>query len=608
VTLPFPSLPCPTLSYPASNSENACIHRLSEGGRGQREGNRIGRSSTADLCLTDCCGPGDGASDPDKSQCTVSGLPNGDWLAVLPEEGQVLRDYQRRQVEDIHEALVAGNRRLLVQLPTGGGKTHVIGLVVLAAKNGGLRCLVLATRSRLVRQLHDRLEDFGVPHGVIASPLPELRNISAPVQIASVDTLHRRAMVNRHIPLPGADVVIFDEGHLATAKTRLGILDAYPDAVRIGFTATPARKSGRSLGAAFDSLILGPSIRELTQAGTLVRARVFNTPVVTTEELKALPKDTDNDYRTAALGSLLSRPKLIGDVVDNWLRIADGKRSLVFAVNKNHASALAQQFRQAGIAAEMLVDTDDEETREQVIARLEAGDTRVVVNCFLMSYGVDIPTVECIVLARPTRSLVMYLQMLGRGLRPAPGKDSCFIIDHGHVVECLGLPSSDFGWTLDPDCNVNTQALTAARKETAEAMRTCRECSSVWLTSEQGNACPECGWTPVPKAKPVIVQQADLEELVEEAEPTCATDPRVLRFFQEAIGWNQEHKPHKWLETPNKVRAACWHAAREKFRLPDTRIPSVFWTVPAIPASLAVSGYLRYRNIKFAKSARSRAA
>jgi superfamily II DNA or RNA helicase len=117
-----------------------------------------------------------------------------------------------------------------------------------------------------VRQLHERLEAFEVRHGVVAAPLPELLNYSATVQIASVDTLHRRAIVHERIPLPAADVVIFDEGHLATAETRLRILQSYPDAIRIGFTATPARKSGRSLGAAFDSLIQGPSIRELTAA------------------------------------------------------------------------------------------------------------------------------------------------------------------------------------------------------------------------------------------------------------------------------------------------------------------------------------------------------
>src|SRR4029077_13600205 len=124
--------------------------------------------------------------------------------------------------------------------------------IVTVAFEADLRVLVLATRTRLVRQMHERLEAFGVQHGVVAAPLPELRNYSAKVQVASVDTLNRRALVNEHVPLPAADIVIFDEAHLATAETRLRLLDSYPSALRIGFSDTPARKSGRSLGAAFD--------------------------------------------------------------------------------------------------------------------------------------------------------------------------------------------------------------------------------------------------------------------------------------------------------------------------------------------------------------------
>jgi superfamily II DNA or RNA helicase len=124
---------------------------------------------------------------------------------------------------------------------------------------------------------------------------------------------------------------------------------------------------------------------------------------VTQQELGELPKDTDNDFAAGALGQLLGRPKLVGDVVSNWLRIANGKRTLCFAVNKSHAAALVDSFQRQGVPAELLTDQDDESTREAVIARLEAGTTSVVVNCFLMSYGVDIPSVETIILARPTR-------------------------------------------------------------------------------------------------------------------------------------------------------------------------------------------------------------
>jgi len=540
-------------------------------------------------------------------QCTVP----LDWLDALPLKiRDCLRGYQRQQIADIVCKLHSGHTRILAQAPTGSGKTHIIGAIVVAAFEADLRVLVLATRTRLVRQMHERLEAFGVRHGVIAAPLPELRNYSAKVQVASVDTLNRRALVNEHIPLPAADIVIFDEAHLATAETRLRLLDSYPSALRVGFSATPARKSGRSLGAAFDCLILGPSIRELTAAGVLVPTRIFNTPIVTEKELRSVPKDTDSDFKPAALGELLSRPKLIGDVVTNWLRIANRKRTLCFAVNKAHGAALLDSFRQQGVAAEMLTDADDEGTREEVIERLEEGTTSVVINCFLMSYGVDLPTVECIILARPTRSLMMYLQMVGRGLRAAPDKTHCIVIDHGHVVENLGLPQSDHDWTLAEDRNVNAEALARNTGEsTSERARTCSQCLTLWLTSEQGQCCPECGWTPPQRSKAIGVQDADLDEIAEDAAPLSLTDKRVLQFHAEACGWYARRWPDRWMNKPNSGRWWAWGQTLAKFRFADgLRMPDKGWKSFAMPPSAATAGWLQHRMIKFAKSKRSVAA
>jgi DNA repair protein RadD len=532
------------------------------------------------------------------------------WLDVLPPQIDCLRDYQRKQIADIAREMHSGHTRILAQAPTGAGKTHIIAATVTAALEADLRVLVLATRTRLVRQMHERLSSFGVPHGVIAAPLPALRNYSARIQVASVDTLNRRALVNEHIPLPAADLVIFDEAHLATAETRLRLLDSYPEALRIGFSATPARKSGRSLGAAFDCLIMGPSIRELTAAGVLVPTRIFNTPIVSQKELQAVPKDTDSDFKPAALGELLSRPKLIGDVVTNWLRIANRKRTLCFAVNKAHGASLLDSFRQQGVAAEMLTDADDEETREEVIGRLEAGTTSIVINCFLMSYGVDLPAVECIILARPTRSLMMYLQMVGRGLRAAPGKTHCIVIDHGHVVENLGLPQSDHDWTLSEDRNVNAEALARSnRKSSAEQARTCGQCTAMWLTSEQGNNCPECGWAAPQRSKAVGVQDADLDEIAEDAPPVSLTDKRVLQFHAEACGWYARRWPDRWRDKPNSGRWWAWGQTLAKFGFADgLRMPDKFWKAYAMPPSAAIAGWLQHRMIKWAKSKRSVAA
>src|SRR6185437_1084954 len=191
---------------------------------------------------------------------TGTGTPavyNG-WLDVLPPVAECLRDYQSNHVRRIAEALRVGSRRIVAQSPTGSGKTHEIAAIVAAAVAADLPVLVLATRTRLVRQLSERCAAFGVRHGVLAAAATRKADFSAKVQIASVDTLHRRAIISQKMPLPPAAVVLFDEAHLSAAETRLGLLERYPDAAWIGFSATPARKSGKSLGTVFETLIPGP--------------------------------------------------------------------------------------------------------------------------------------------------------------------------------------------------------------------------------------------------------------------------------------------------------------------------------------------------------------
>jgi hypothetical protein len=256
----------------------------------------------------------------------------------------------------------------------------------------------------------------------------------------------------------------------------------------------------------------------------------------------------------------------------------------------------------------MLTDADDEETREEIIGRLESAQTSVVINCFLLAYGVDVPAVECVILARPTRSLTMFLQMCGRGLRAAPDKAHCILIDHGHVVENLGLPQTEYEWTLDEGRNVNVEAHeTKAGTAAAETVRTCGDCAALWLTSEQGNCCPECGWIPPQRARPIAVQDADLEEMTDDAEVISPNDPRVFAFFRQACGWKADRKPQVWAESPNKIRWAAWAETRVRFGIADTvGMPRGSWDVEPLAPSREVGGWLQHRLIKYAR-ARSRA-
>ncbi len=405
---------------------------------------------------------------------------------AVPPSADCLRPNQRALIAKISEAL-GTHRRILIQ-----------------------------TRTRLARQVHERFELFSIPHGVVAAALPNLIWTAAPVQIAMADTIHRRGCVDARMPMPAADIVIFDEAHLSLGASRMQVLGQYPNAIHLGFTATPAKISGRSLRDGYSVLICGPSTKSLIASGDLVRPRIFSAPAVTSSELAAVRKDSKSgDYAVGELGALMLRSKLVGDVLQNWLRIANGKRSIIFACDKAHGAALKLEFCQAGIAAELLTDQDAETDREQAIYRLEQGNTKVLINCFLLSYGIDIPAVECIVLARPTRSIVLYKQAVGRGMRTAPGKDHLIVIDHGRVVENLGMPDEPIEWSLDDTRNVNrsTAKRIAERKRAKESPRTCPECAHMWLVSDDGPGCRACGWAPAPTPKPVIVQDAELIEV-----------------------------------------------------------------------------------------------
>jgi DNA repair protein RadD len=284
--------------------------------------------------------------------------------------------------------------------------------------------------------------------------------------------------------------------------------------------------------------------------------------------------------------------------VENWLRIANGKRTLVFACTKSHGAALLQEFLQAGIAAELLTDQDSEPDREAAIYRLEAGSTKVLINCFLLSYGVDVPAVECVVLARPTRSVTLYLQAVGRGMRPAPGKEHVVLIDHGRVVESLGMPDAEFGWSLD-DINVNTRAHgeVAARRQSEEQHRTCPECLHLWLVSEDGPACASCGWMPAPNPKAVPFTDAELREI--NAEVSAQDTAAVERFYQEALGWYAQRWPGRWMHREKSARWAAWMWTRKRFVLNAERPPPKFWNISLAQPGMEASGWLKSRLIAY---------
>jgi hypothetical protein len=196
-------------------------------------------------------------------------------------------------------------------------------------------------------------------------------------------------------------------------------------------------------------------------------------------------------------------------------------------------------------------------------------------------------------------------------MRPAPGKEFFLLIDHGRVVENLGLPTADFGWNLDDTRNVNREAEARSRSDTVEKPRTCPECNHVWLVSEQGSACEVCGWAPAPKAKPIVAEQVNLAELdTEQTEQLTPYSPSVMEFYRMACGWDMKRSGTLWKgadlatgkSNANKRRWVAWLRTRERFEFAvDTRMPGALWNLGPLEPSTEAAGWLKYNLIRYAR-------
>jgi len=441
-----------------------------------------------------------------------------------------LRPYQEAGIAAIRERMAAGDRRVLYQLPCGGGKTVIVGWMIRQAVATGKRCLFLAHRRELIRQSSETLTALGVEHGIIAAGQPPR---PAMVQVASVQTIARRLV--RYRP---PDFLVVDEAHHSQAGQYRAVLAWAPSAYVVGLSATPERLDGRGLSEHYDALVCGPTVGELIALGALSPYRVFAPP---------LPADWSGvsrrggDYAADQLESVLDRPTITGYAVEQYQRLAAGKRCVVFAVSIAHSRHVTAQFCSAGIPAEHIDGDMDHRERDAVISRLRAGTTQVVSNVDLISEGFDCPAIEAVSLLRPTESLALHIQQAGRALRPAPGKDAALILDH--VGGCLlhGLPDTARDWSLEaPRRKRNRNAVARGRR--------CPDCYAVY--SLVGGRCPECGAEAPRKSREVEQRDGDLQEITEPIERAALIRGAVTLGELQAVARKLGYRPgwayHRW--------------------------------------------------------------
>jgi len=402
-----------------------------------------------------------------------------------------LRPRQTKAIADLRAAYAAGYRAPTMVAATGFGKTTVAAEIIRSAIEKGGTVWFLAHLREILDDTARRLEQAGIEHGFIMAGMP--RNPFKPVQVVSVQTAVRRPVVTK------PSLIIIDEAHLCVADTYKKVVAEAGSPKLLLLTATPQRLDQRGLCEVSDVLIPTCSTGDLIDEGLLAPIRYY---APTKVDLTGI-RSQAGDYALDQLAEAVDRPSIIGDAVAHYRKYAHGRRAVAFCVNIAHAEHTAAAFTAAGYRAVAISGKSTRQERQQALTGLRRGTIDIVCNCALWVAGVDCPEIGCVILLRPTKSLTMYLQSVGRGLRIANGKRDLIVLDHASCVFTHGLPQDPRQWTLD-----------AKPKRAGSNPPAVRECPSCFAAHAPAPVCPCCGHVYVRETVPQGPEQVD-GELVE---------------------------------------------------------------------------------------------
>ena len=433
-----------------------------------------------------------------------------------------LRQYQIDGINKLRNELRKGHKSVLLVAATGSGKTVVSSEIMRSAVSRGSNILFLAHRIELITQTCDKLSSFDLQHKIYA-PEKDIRMITqkqvkkygmsrvdpfAKIAVGTVQTVSRRLD-----KITEPDLIIIDETHLAIANSYQKICNAFPRARILGLTATPCRLDGRPLGEMFERITVLASPQEIADMGFLVPFRIFSASE--TVDLSSI-KTTMGDYDKKQLAEEMEKPRLIGNAVSHYKKLAHGRPTIAFCSSVRHAEQTAAAFRQAGYKAIAVSGESTPEERSGAVEGLATGEYDVVCNCGLYIEGLDQPCISCVILLNPTKSLARYLQAVGRGSRPFKNKTDCLVLDHAGNVLRHGFPYDDREWSLD---GAKKKKRGKKDDEPDVNITTCTECFAIF--KKELSHCPACG-TPVKKLvrKDITHEDGELIEL----------DPNVIKL------------------------------------------------------------------------------
>lgn len=454
-----------------------------------------------------------------------------------------LRPYQVTSIEQVRAAIRAGKRRIMMTIPTGGGKTFTAASIIIGALGKGKKSLFVAHRLELIDQTVRAFFRLGITSVGVIRAGDKRADPRQPIQVASIQTLARRTQQD-------VDIIIIDEAHRAISASYIKhLFERHPNAVIIGLSATPVRADNRPLGTHFEELVVGARYSELLEGGHIVAPHVYSTPVL--PDMTTV-RTSGGDFNQDDLEEAMNKGALIGDIFTQWSK-HPRQRTVVFAVSVEHSMAIVKMFRSNGVKAEHLDGTTKEEERRAILARLEKGETEVVSNVGVLCEGWDLPACKTLILARPTKSLGLYMQMGGRIFRPW-NDVTPIVLDHGGNVDRHGLPHEDREWSL---------AKKLKKQSGAPPVKNCPACFG--FVAAGCATCPLCGH----------VFEAAPDEDVKAVEPvpvdlalrTLDGDDAKLRFFRQLHktcrdrGWKAGAVAHRYRAKFDEDPPAKWMAA-----------------------------------------------
>ena len=368
---------------------------------------------------------------------------------LLSYNDDSLRDYQKENKTKIYKAWQSVNS-VMLQMPTGTGKTRLFCSILKDIHNYSAtihkahNTLVLAHRSELIDQISDTLTSYGLANGIIQSGDRERKRYN--IQVASVPTLIKR--LDKWSAQKRFDFIIVDEAHHILAESYRKIIRSFPDAKLLGVTATPVRLSGEGFSDVFDELIISPSVKEFINQGYLSDYKFYSVRPQSEiqQRINSIKHFNNGDYAEKDLEEICDNNHIRAQIVETYQKYANGKKGIVYAINQRHCTNLCKAFKDAGIRAEKIDSNTPIEEREDILERFKHNKIDILINVNIFTEGFDCPDIEFIQLARPTMSLALYLQQIGRGLRITTDKEECIFLDNVGLYNRFGFPSSPRKW------------------------------------------------------------------------------------------------------------------------------------------------------------------